>query len=47
MKAGKEIEVMSKAMATLAAAAVWGLLIWKTNGESGIGWFILALVIIW
>ncbi|MBB5351089.1 hypothetical protein HNR46_001323 [Haloferula luteola] len=37
----------AKALATLAAAVVCGLLILVTNGEHGIGWFIMALVLIW
>ncbi len=36
-----------KAIATIAAAIVCGFLIHETHGASGIGWFALALFIIW
>lgn len=40
-------EHTSKAIATIASAAVCGVLIYVTKGESGIGWFIVSLLIIW
>jgi hypothetical protein len=38
---------VGKAIATCAAAGVCGVLLWQTKGEHGIGWFIIALLIIW
>ena len=36
-----------KALATVIAGLVCGLLIIETGGAHGIGWFIVALLIIW
>lgn len=38
---------LGKGLGTLAAALVCGALIVVTKGASGIGWFILALFLIW
>lgn len=38
---------LSKAIATVASAAIFGVLIYVTKGESGAGWFLLSLIIIW
>ena len=39
--------IIAKSIATVASALVCGLLIHKTEGDSGIGWFIASLMIIW
>jgi hypothetical protein len=44
---GNGIRYIGKGLATLASAGVCGVLIWITKGESGIGWFVLSLCIIW
>jgi hypothetical protein len=44
---GDGIRYIGKGLATLASAGVCGVLIWTTKGESGIGWFVLSLCIIW
>jgi hypothetical protein len=44
---GDGIRYIGKGLATLASAGVCCVLIWKTKGESGIGWFVLSLCIIW
>lgn len=38
---------LAKAIGTIAAAVVCGTMIWITSGESGAGWFIIALLVIW
>jgi len=38
---------IAKAVATLAAAAVCSMMLWQTKGEHGVGWFIVALILIW
>lgn len=40
-------EMIGKGIATLAAALICGALIIVTKGASGIGWFILCLLLIW
>jgi len=42
-----ELKYIGKGLATIAAAGICGLMLWLTKGERGIGWFILALLIIW
>lgn len=37
----------AKAVATIALAVVCGIMLEKTGGDHGIGWFILGLLIIW
>jgi hypothetical protein len=41
------LKYMGKGLATIAAAAICGVMLWLTDGEHGIGWFIVALIIIW
>lgn len=43
----KPMNYLGKGIATVGAAGVCGVMLWKTNGEHGIGWFIVALLIIW
>lgn len=38
---------LAKGMATVAAAALCGLVAWQTKGEHGAGWFIASLIFIW
>lgn len=38
---------LNKGLATLAAAIPCGIATYLTNGETGVGWFIVALLIIW
>jgi len=38
---------IGKALATFASACVCGYLIHISNGETGIGWFIVSLLFIW
>lgn len=40
-------ESTAKALATVAAAAVCSVAMWVTKGDTGIGWFIIALLLIW
>jgi len=40
-------EYVGKGIATIGAAGVCGCLIYVTKGESGIGWFIITLLLIW
>lgn len=47
MNADKNSKYMARAIATVAAAFVCGLLIHETHGEHGIGWFLIAVCIIW
>lgn len=47
MQGDEMSEYWAKAMGTVASAAVCGYLMRLTNGEHGIGWFIVALLIIW
>jgi hypothetical protein len=44
---GDGLRYIGKGLATLASAGVCGVLIYITKGESGIGWFVLSLCIIW
>jgi hypothetical protein len=44
---GDGIRYIGKGLATLASAGVCGVLICMTKSESGIGWFVLSLCIIW
>jgi hypothetical protein len=38
---------IGRGLATIAAAAMCSVMLWQTQGQSGIGWFIIALIIIW
>ena len=38
---------LEKGIATFASAGACSYLLYLTNGESGIGWFVLSLLIIW
>ena len=37
----------AQAIATTASAALCALVAWKTEGASGVGWFIVSLLFIW
>jgi hypothetical protein len=43
----KKMNNISRGMATIASAIICGFLIYTTNGEHGIGWFIVSLLFIW
>ena len=38
---------IGEGLATIASAIICGTLIIVTNGEHGIGWFIISLMFIW
>lgn len=38
---------IGQGLATVGAALICGYLIYVTDGESGIGWFAIALLCIW
>jgi hypothetical protein len=38
---------IGKGLASIAAAAICGFALYLTHGEHGIGWFIVALFVIW
>ncbi len=37
----------AQAIATIASASICGIVEWKTDGASGVGWFIFSLLFIW
>lgn len=37
----------AKIVATVIAGLLCGAMCWFTKGQSGIGWFIIALLVIW
>lgn len=41
------VTIKDKWIATAISAVMCGYLMYLTHGESGIGWFILCLIIIW
>ena len=47
MSNNKTVKYLGKAVATVASAGVCGYLMHISNGETGIGWFIFSLLIIW
>jgi hypothetical protein len=38
---------IGKGLASIAAAAICGLMLYMTNGVHGIGWFLVCLFVIW
>ena len=43
----KKLSYGSKAIASVAICFLGGLSMYITNGETGIGWAVLALIFIW
>lgn len=41
------LKYIGQGIATIAAAGVCGVMIWKTGGAEGIGWFVCCLIVIW
>ena len=42
-----ENEFIGRGIGTIGSALICGLLLYLTNGERGIGWFIFSLFLIW
>lgn len=43
----KDEKYIGKGLATIGAALICSVSLYMTNGEHGIGWFIIALIFIW
>ena len=45
--ADKKYGYKCKAIASVAICALGGFVMWLTNGETGVGWAVFGLAIIW